>query len=95
MSSAVKLPRSDTPRFPNSAEEAALVYEQWDRLNGRYYFMADVVLENGERLLVTFDSDSNIAVQVGGLPVAARFYLAVIRQCRVRDRNTARPRGLE
>ena len=85
----VKLPQPDTPRFPSSAEEAVIVYERWHRLNGRYYFIADVVLENGEKLSVTFDSDTNIAVQVGGLPVAARLYLAAIRECRVRDRNAS------
>jgi hypothetical protein len=41
------------------------VYRQWDGLNGRYYFVADVFLDDGSvRRDVTFDSDKNVAVEI-------------------------------
>ena len=83
-------PRSDTLRFPNSVEEAYLVYDRWDRLNGRYYFRAQVILQTGETLLVTFDSDTNIAVEVTGLRVPERLFSATIIGCHVRERSPYR-----
>jgi hypothetical protein len=57
------IPRSPSPRFPTSESEARKVYRHWDRLNGRYYFVADVALRNGNVLRdVVFDGESNIAV---------------------------------
>ena len=34
--------------MPKTAREAERVYRHWDRLNGRYYFMDDLFLDNQE-----------------------------------------------
>jgi hypothetical protein len=58
-------PYSNAPRMPESQEEAERVYRHWAVRNGRYYFLADVVLDDGIlRHDVEFDGDSNIAVRV-------------------------------
>ena len=80
----MKLPRSSSPRFPTSSEEADVVYKRWDRLNGRYYYIADVLLESGEALVVTFDGDTNIAVEIGGLPVPSELFATAISGYHVR-----------
>lgn len=63
-------PRADEPRMPASMTEAEHAFRRYNGLNGRYYFVADVVLEGG-RLLpgVTFDGDSRIAVEYNRRPV--------------------------
>jgi hypothetical protein len=44
--------------------EAERVFRHYDGLNGRYYFKADIVLEDGRLLAdVTFDGDSAVAVE--------------------------------
>jgi hypothetical protein len=59
--------RSETPRLPSDALEAGRVFRRRDGLNGRYYFEADVVLDDGTLLReMTFDGDTNIAVLFGG-----------------------------
>ena len=58
------------PRMPQSLAEAEQVFRRWDTLNGRYYFVADVLLEGGRFFSgVIFDGDSGIAVRYGQLPV--------------------------
>jgi hypothetical protein len=60
-------PFSAEPRMPNTPEEAEQVYRRWDTLNGRYYFVADIVFVDGTTQKdVIFDGDSNIAVQIDG-----------------------------
>lgn len=66
------------PRFPGSSAEAAETYARWDRLNGRYYFVADVRLPDGRRQELTFDSDRNIAVDADDT-----LFGAVIERCRI------------
>ena len=59
-----RYPYSSKPRMPESQEEAERVYCHWDARNGRYYFLADVVLDGGVLLRdIEFDADSNIAVR--------------------------------
>jgi hypothetical protein len=58
---------AETPRLPSDALKAGRVFRRWDGLNGRYYFEADVVLDDGTLLReMTFDGDTNIAVSFGG-----------------------------
>jgi hypothetical protein len=58
------------PRMPQSLAEAEQVFRRWDTLNGRYYFVADILLEGGRFFSgVIFDGDSGIAVRYGQLPV--------------------------
>lgn len=67
---------SDAPRMPASQDEADRIHRCWDRLNGRYFFVAEVELDDGRVLpSVTFDSDTNIAVEVGDVAVGLRFDL--------------------
>lgn len=67
---------SPSPRMPNDQDEADRAWRCWDRLNGRYTFAAAVELESGVRLpKVLFDSDTNIAVEEGGVPLRFRFSL--------------------
>lgn len=66
--------RAPEPRMPASQDEADRVFSAWDRLNGRYFFLATVRLDDGRVLpRVTFDADTNIAVQVGDLDVRYRY----------------------
>ncbi|MBI2395223.1 MAG: hypothetical protein HYV09_36980 [Deltaproteobacteria bacterium] len=64
------LPRSPTLRFPTSFKEAQRVFRRWDRLNGRYFVIADV--RTAARVLprVTFDAHTNIAVTFEDTPLA-------------------------
>jgi hypothetical protein len=56
--------------MPATLKEAKEVYCHYDRLNGRYYVKADVVLVGGGFLRdVGFDGDYAIAVEVDGRPV--------------------------
>ena len=58
------------PRMPESFAEAEQVFRRWDTLNGRSYFVADVLLEGGRLLTgVIFCGDSRVAVRHGRLPV--------------------------
>jgi len=41
---------SGVPRLPAHEIEAERVHRRWDSLNGRYYFTADLVLEDGTLL---------------------------------------------
>jgi hypothetical protein len=60
-------PYSAEPRMPNTLEEAERVYHKWDILNGRYYFVADIVFTDGtSQKDVVFDGDSNIVVKIDG-----------------------------
>ncbi len=59
------LPRSVLPRMPVTDEEARRIVNRWDRLNGRYYYVADVRFADGSVARdVVFDADTNIAVSV-------------------------------
>jgi hypothetical protein len=63
--------------MPENQEEAEQVYGHWDARNGRYYFIADIVLDDGIlRRGVVFDGDSNIAVEINSntLPVQPEFF---------------------
>lgn len=87
------------PRFPANAGEAYAVRQRWDRLNGRYYFAADVTLSTGETIRdVTFDSDRNVAVYVrgGDVELSPELLGASIVRCRIiatpgRDRRPRVP----
>jgi hypothetical protein len=53
-------------RFPSDRTEAEEVWQHWDWLNGRYYVVADVIVD--EHVLLrdaVFDRDTGIAVEVG------------------------------
>jgi hypothetical protein len=64
------LPRSAVPRMPVSEDEARRVFARWDRLNGRYDYIADVRFADGaHHRNVVFDADTNIAVEINGGPV--------------------------
>jgi hypothetical protein len=55
---------AESPRLPFDALEAERVFRRWDSLNGRYYFKADVRLDDGTLLQdMMFDGDTNIAVE--------------------------------
>lgn len=76
------LPRAQHPRFPTSQDESDAVWKRWDRLNGRYYYVADVILKNGRIIReVTFDKDTNIAVEIVGSRVPRDLFDAEVREC--------------
>ena len=57
--------------MPSNSNEAAKAYSWWDARNGRYFLVADVVLDDGTFLKdVTFDTDLRMAVEVGHRPSA-------------------------
>lgn len=57
--------------MPKSKEEAERIYKAWDRLNGRYYFGADIEVAGiGLLRSVIFDSDTGVAVEIDGAPVS-------------------------
>jgi hypothetical protein len=57
-------------RMPKDLEEGRALYDQWYRLNGRYYIKADVRLGDGCVYRdVVFDGDSYIAVEVNRRPI--------------------------
>jgi hypothetical protein len=58
-------------RFPESMELASQVRAAWDSRNGRYYVSANVLTRLGW-LIVTFDFDSRLAVEVDGRPIQDR-----------------------
>jgi hypothetical protein len=66
--------RSEHPRFPKCAIEYWAVCAHWDHLNGRYYFVGDVVLSTGQTVReVTFDRDTNVAVEIDDRPMTEFF----------------------
>jgi hypothetical protein len=85
------------PRMPHSLAEAEQVFRRWDTLNGRYYFMADVLLEGGRFLSgVIFDGDSGIAVRHGRLPVYRQIDLvgrSIAAWLVTEDRSPGKPFG--
>jgi hypothetical protein len=63
--------KKDNPsplRFPANMELAAQAHAAWDSRNGRYYVSANVLTKLGW-LIVTFDFDSRLAVEVDGRPI--------------------------
>jgi hypothetical protein len=54
-----------TLRLPATQAEGERIYRRWDRLNGRYYTEADLVLDD-ETLLqgVACDSDTRVALLI-------------------------------
>lgn len=57
--------------MPDTIAEAVRVSRQYESLNGRYYFVANILLEEGRFLeAVTFDGDSRVAVEYGGHPLS-------------------------
>jgi hypothetical protein len=85
------------PRMPESFAEAEQVFRRWDSLNGRSYFLADVLLEGGRFLTdVTFDGDTRIAVRHGRLPVYRQLSLVsqpVAAWLVTKDRTPGKPFG--
>lgn len=85
------------PRMPESFAEAEQVFRRWDSLNGRSYFLADVLLEGGRVLIdVTFDGDTRIAVRYGRLPVYRQLSLVsqpVDAWLVTKDRTPGKPFG--
>jgi hypothetical protein len=58
-------------RMPKDVEEGrtVTVYDQWDRLNGRYYIKAEVRLEDGCVTAVAYSTETYIAVEVNRRPI--------------------------
>jgi hypothetical protein len=85
------------PRMPQSLAEAEQAFRRWDTLNGRYYFVADVLLEGGRFLSgVIFDGDSGIAVWHGRLPVYRQIDLVgrnIAASLVTEDRSPGKPFG--
>ena len=54
-----------TLRLPASLGEGERIYRRWDRLNGRYYTEADLVLDDDTLLQdVICDSDTRVALLI-------------------------------
>jgi hypothetical protein len=75
--------------MPANSKQAAEAYRWWDDRNGRYFLVADVVLEDGTFLKdVIFDTDLQVAVEVGRRPAAefpAYFGKRVAELCTVME----------
>jgi hypothetical protein len=92
-----RAPRSPVPDsmplrpwvMPANLKQAAEAHRWWDARNGRYFLTADVVLEDGTFLRdVTFDTDLQIAVEVGHRPLAefpVYFGKRVVNLCTVME----------
>lgn len=56
--------------MPRDRAEALSVFGYYDGCNGRYFLVADMLLENGMLIRdVTFDTTTRVAVEVNGWPI--------------------------
>jgi hypothetical protein len=61
----MRIARSTLPRFADNSSEGEQAYRHWDRINGRYFMIADLILDDASLVPeVTFDTDTNVALLV-------------------------------